>query len=273
MNKIELNRIYNEDCQEGIKRIPDGFVDLVVTDPPYNTTDCEWDRSVLISETLKKEILRILKPEGTICIFAQHPFSFVVGSVFGDIYRHRWVWVKDKCGNFLCAKGAPLKYTEDILVFSRYGYIKPWNNNSKPKGVYNPQMRNGTGKARGTNSERFGLSSTSISKRPKYSKLVSNPKTDGIVRYPSEILHFNVPHRKDERFHPTQKPVALLEYLIKTYSNENDVVLDICMGSGTTAIACVNTNRRYIGFEINKEYYYDSVKRLNKVLSEPKLVM
>lgn len=260
---MELNKIYNEDCMEGMKRIPDASIDLIVTDPPYNTTDCEWDKNVLISKKLREEFLRVLKPTGTICIFAQYPFSFVVGSIFGDIYRHRWVWEKDKCGNFLCAKGAPLKYTEDILVFSKNGYIKPWNNNGKPKGVYNPQMRNGTGKPKGTNSERFGLSSLSINKRPKYSKLVSNPKTDGIVRYPSEILHFNVPHRKSERFHPTQKPVALLEYLIKTYSNEHDVVLDICMGSCSTAVACINTNRNFIGFEIDKEYYEAGIKRLN----------
>lgn len=261
---MELNKIYNEDCLIGIKRIPDESVDLIVTDPPYNTTDCEWDKNVLISKNLREELLRVLKPTGSICIFAQYPFSFIVGSVFGDLYRHRWVWEKDKCGNFLCAKSAPLKYTEDILVFSEHGYMKPRNNNGKPKGVYNPQMRNGTGKPKGTDSERFGLSSLSIRKRPNNSKLVSDPKTDGVVRYPSEILHFNVPHRKCERFHPTQKPVALLEYLIKTYSNEHDVVLDICMGSGTTAIACINTHRNFIGFELAKEYYDIGEKRINE---------
>lgn len=247
------------DCLELIKNIPSNSIDLILTDPPYNTTDCTWDKQPVNWNLIKPQFLRVLKPTGTICISAQNPFAFLIGGLFSDMYRHRWVWEKDKCGNFLAAKACPLKYTEDILVFQKNGYYLPWNNNGKDKGVYNPQMRKGTGKPRKTNSERFGLSSVQISNRPKYNPLIANPKTDGIVRYPADIIYFPVPHKKNERIHPTQKPVELFEYLIKTYTNENNLVLDCFAGSGTSAIACESTNRQYICIE--KEHkYFEAIK-------------
>lgn len=265
MNEIELNHIYNDDCLHGIKIIPDNSIDLILTDPPYHTTDCKWDRLRIDWESLKFEFLRVLKPTGTICICAQNPFSFFIGGLFSTMYRHRWVWQKDKCGNFLSAKAGPLKYTEDILVFQKYGYSRPWNNNNRDKGIYNPQMREGTGIPKKTNSDRFGLSSTDINKRPKYSKLISNPQTDGIVRYPMDVIFFKVPHRASERFHPTQKPIDLFEYIIKTYTNEGALVLDCFIGSGTTAVAAKRTNRNFIGFEIQEKYVAISNDRLKQV--------
>lgn len=259
---MDLNKILQGDCLELMKDIPDESIDLILTDPPYNTTDCKWDKQPIDWNILKSEFLRIIKPTGTICISVQNPFGFLVGGLFAEIYRHRWVWEKDKCGNFLAAKASPLKYTEDILVFQKNGYYTAWNNNGKPKGIYNPQMRSGTGKARKTNSERFGLSSTQISDRPKYNPLIAKPETDGIVRYPADIIYFSVPHRKDERMHPTQKPNELFEYLIKTYTNEGDLVLDYCAGSGTTGIACLNTNRKYILMEKEKKYFEIIKKRI-----------
>ncbi len=254
--------IINGNSLELLKQIEDQSIDLILTDPPYNTTDCKWDKQPIDWSVLKSEFLRVIKPTGTICISVQNPFGFLIGGLFADSYRHRWVWEKDKCGNFLAAKASPLKYTEDILVFQKNGYYTSWNNNGKPKGIYNPQMRKGTGKAKKTNSERFGLSSTQISDRPKYNPLIANPETDGIVRYPSDIIYFSVPHRKEDRFHPTQKPVELFEYLIKTYTNENMVVLDCFGGSGTTAIACLNTNRQFIVMEKEQKYYDIILKRV-----------
>ena len=254
--------IINGNCFDVLKTIEDASIDLILTDPPYNTTDCKWDKQPIDWNELKSEFLRVIKPTGTICISVQNPFGFLVGGLFAEIYRHRWVWEKDKCGNFLAAKASPLKYTEDILVFQKNGYYKAWNNNGNPKGIYNPQMRKGTGKAKKTNSERFGLSSTQISDRPKYNPLIANPETDGIVRYPADIIYFSVPHRKDERFHPTQKPIELFEYLIKTYTNEGDLVLDNCAGSGTTAIACLKTNRQFIVMEKEQKYYDIILKRV-----------
>ena len=258
----DKKEIINGNSLEYLKTLEDESIDLILTDPPYNTTDCKWDKQPIDWSVLKSEFLRVIKPTGTICISVQNPFGFLIGGLFADSYRHRWVWEKDKCGNFLAAKAAPLKYTEDILVFQKNGYYTAWNNNGKPKGVYNPQMRKGTGKAKKTNSERFGLSSIQISDRPKYNPLIANPETDGIVRYPSDIIYFSVPHRKEDRFHPTQKPVELFEYLIKTYTNENMVVLDCFGGSGTTAIACLNTNRQFIVMEKEQKYYDIILKRV-----------
>ena len=254
--------ILNGNSLELLKDIENESIDLILTDPPYNTTDCKWDKQPIDWNILKSEFLRIIKPTGTICISVQNPFGFLVGGLFAEIYRHRWVWEKDKCGNFLAAKASPLKYTEDILVFQKNGYYTAWNNNGKPKGIYNPQMRNGTGKARKTNSERFGLSSTQISDRPKYNPLIANPKTDGIVRYPADIIYFSVPHRKHERIHPTQKPIELFEYLIKTYTNEGMLVLDCFAGSGTTAIASEKTKRQYICIEKDPNYFEKIKKRV-----------
>jgi len=250
------------DCLELMQAVPDGSVDMILTDPPYNTTDCKWDKQPIDWSILKVEFLRIIKPTGTIAMTVQNPFGFMIGGLFAEMYRHRWVWEKDKCGNFLAAKASPLKYTEDILVFQENGYYEAWNNNGKPKGIYNAQMREGTGRARKTNSARFGLSSTQISDRPKYSPLITNPKTDGVVRYPADIIYFSVPHRKNERMHPTQKPVDLFEYLIKTYTNEKMLVLDCFSGSGTTAIAAMNTNRQFIVMEKEPKYYEIIKKRV-----------
>lgn len=254
--------IINGNCFDVLKNIEDESIDLILTDPPYNTTDCKWDKQPIDWNILKSEFLRIIKPTGTICISVQNPFGFLVGGLFAEIYRHRWVWEKDKCGNFLAAKASPLKYTEDILVFQKNGYYTAWNNNGKPKGIYHPQMRSGSGKAKKTNSERFGLSSTQISDRPKYNPLIANPETDGIVRYPADIIYFSVPHRKDERIHPTQKPIELFEYLIKTYTNEGMLVLDCFAGSGTTAIAAMKTKRQFICIEKEQKYYDIILKRV-----------
>lgn len=257
--------LFHGDCLVEMNRIADKSVDMILCDLPYNTIDCKWDK-MIDPEKLRVQYLRIIKDTGTIALTCQGKFAFLVGSLFIDYFRHRWIWEKDKCGNFLAAKASPLKYTEDVLIFQKNGYYTAWNNNGNSKGIYNPQMRKGTGVAKKTNSERFGLSSTQISDRPKYNPLISNPKTDGIVRYPADIIYFPVPHKKDKRLHPTQKPVELMEYLIKTYTNEGETVLDNCMGSGTTGVACIKTGRHFIGIEKDAKYFDIASKRINETI-------
>ena len=239
---------------EYLKTLEAESIDLILTDPPYNTTDCKWETKLNWSDWWH-EWKRIIKPTGTIVLTCQMPVLADIVSSGLDWYRHRWIWHKDKCGNFMVAKCQPLKYTEDILIFSKTGYMKSWNNNGAKKSIYTPQMRDGTGKVRGVNNENKGMSALAIKNRPKKTILKSNPKTDGIKRYPQDVLYFNVPQKKSERIHPTQKPVLLFEYLIKTYTNEKMLVLDCFAGSMTTAIACLNTDRNYICIEQEKEMF------------------
>ena len=140
-----MNKTILGNSLQYLKTLEDESIDLILTDPPYNTTDCKWDKQPIDWNELKCEFLRVIKPTGTICISVQNPFGFLVGSLFSEIYRHRWVWEKDKSANFQAVKCQPLKTTEDILVFNKIGYKKSWNNNGKPKGIYNPQMREGKG--------------------------------------------------------------------------------------------------------------------------------
>ena len=254
------------DAIDHMKLIQDKSIDFIMTDPPYNTTDCKWDKRLKWDEYWE-QWKRIIKDTGTIAITAQMPFATIITSGGLDIYRHKFVWEKDKTANFMVAKSQPLKYTEDVFVFAKFGFQKSWNNNGKPKSTYNPQMRNGTGKPRKTNSERFGTSMLKINNRPNPTPLIARKETDGIVRYPSDIIYFTVPFGK-KRFHPTQKPILLMEYLIKTYTNKDDLVLDCFFGSGTTAIACMNTNRNFIGIELDKSYFAIAKKRVEEKRKE-----
>lgn len=263
-----MNKTILGNSLEYLKTLEDESIDLILTDPPYNTTDCKWE-SKLSWDDWWIEWKRIIKPTGTIVLTCQMPVLADIVSSGLDWYRHRWIWEKDKCGNFLVAKGQPLKYTEDVLVFSKSKYVKV-HNSKKPTSVYNPQMRNGTGKAKKTDGERFGVGMTNIQNRGGNTYLKANPETDGKVRYPKDIINFTVPHRKEERIHPTQKPVLLFEYLIKTYTNEGMTVLDCFAGSMTTAIACLNTGRNYICIEQDEEMYNKAKERIAKYEQEQK---
>lgn len=256
---LELNKIYNEDCLEGMKRIPDKSIDCIICDLPYGTTRNAWDRAIPLNK-LWTEYKRIIKERGAIVLFSQMPFTSVLAMSNLDMLKYEWIWEKDNATGYLNSKFAPMKSHENILVFSKSaaGFVKNKDNAM----IYNPQMRTG---------------------KPYYIKRKNSPKScnydskniqgcetinDGSQYYPRDIIQFN---RDGNKLHPTQKPVALIEYLIKTYSNEGETILDNCMGSGTTAIACMNTNRNYIGFELDKEYYDLSIKRINEY--EPKLAM
>ena len=234
---IELDKIYNEDCLEGMKRIPDGSVDAIICDLPYGTTRNAWD-SVIPLDKLWDQYKRIAKTNAGICLFAQTPFDKVLGCSNLEWLKYEWIWVKENGTGFLNAKKMPLKNHENIIVFYR----------ELP--TYNPQMRQGfepykckTGD-KGTN---YG----------DYEKVVTISNGE---RYPLSVLNYD---RDSDSFHPTQKPVDLLRYLIRTYSNEGDTILDNCMGSGTTAVACIREKRHFIGFELNKEYFDKACKRID----------
>lgn len=242
---IELNNIYNTECLEGMKLIPDNSVDCIITDPPFGTTRNQWDSCVDLS-LLWEQYLRITKPNSAIVMFAQTPFDKVLGASNINMLKYEWVWQKENGTGFLNAKKAPLKDHENILVF----YKKP--------PTYNPQMKQGT-----PYKCRQGSAGSNYGQVQDEYVTVNTGE-----RYPTTVLQFNRDH---DTFHPTQKPVDLIRYLVRTYTNENDVVLDSFMGSATTAIACIKEHRQFIGFELNKEYYDEACERIDKELSQPAL--
>ena len=231
-----LNQIFNEDCLEGMKRIPDESVDMILCDLPYGTTACSWD-TIIPFEPLWEQYERVIKDNGAIVLFGQEPFSSNLRSSNFKLYRYDWIWEKDNHTNFLNIKKQPAKRHELISVFY------------KKQPTYNPQMWEGkenhsVGNQIGKMVEREYLGGKFALKETQKSNL----------KYPISILRFKGEGR-GKAVHPTQKPVALFEYLIKTYTNKGETVLDNCMGSGTTAIACLNTDRQYIGFELDEDYY------------------
>ena len=234
---MEINKIYNEDCLEGMKRIADGSIDMILCDLPYGTTHCKWDTRIPL-EPLWEQYRRVIKPNGAIVLTAMPPFSHALGWHAIDIIRYSWYWRKPHTGQ-MNANRMPLKNVEEILVFY----------NSQP--CYNPQ---------------FSYSTPYVNKRRgfKGSELYGQQrdyttKNETGKRYPMQVIEFK---NDKTKLHPTQKPVALFEYLIKTYTNPGELVLDNCMGSGTTAIACMNTGRNFIGFEMDKGYYDIACKRI-----------
>jgi site-specific DNA-methyltransferase (adenine-specific) len=253
---IEVNNIYNMDCLTGMKYIPDKSVDMILCDLPYGTTNLDWDK--VINQTyLWSGYKRIIKDNGAIVLTGQQPFTTDLINSARDIFRYEIIWHKTQALGFLDAKKKPLRAHENILVFY------------KKLPTYNPQKtissKGTTGHLNKKNKQiRFGI----------YNKNAKKDYYDDGTRYPTSVLNICnwngvLFGRKDKHIkHPTSKPVALFEWFVKTYTNEGDVVLDNCMGSGTTAIACINTKRKYIGFEINEEYYKYSIERIHSTIVE-----
>ena len=248
---IELNKIYNEDCLEGMKRIPDKSVDMILCDLPYGTTACKWD-TIIPFEPLWEQYERVIKDNGAIVLTASQPFTSVLITSRIQLYKYSWVWEKTKVGGVFNAKNRPLKVHEDIVVFSK----SPAANVKGVRMKYNPQGLRETAKLRLNGSRNDG---GTIGERPSRRGSYEQKYTG----YPKDVLRFS---SEGNTIHPTQKPVTLFEYLIETYTDEGDVVLDTCIGSGTTAIACINTNRNVIGFELDKLYYDASTKRIRQHL-------
>lgn len=236
MTTIELNKIYNEDCLEGMKRIPDKSVDMILCDLPYGTTRNKWDIIIPLPE-LWEQYERVIKDNGAIVLTAQTPFDKVLGSSNLKLLKYEWIWKKSKATGHLNAKKMPLKEHENILIF--YKNLPRYNAQGLIKKVI-PTIRRGRG-----NGSNYGES--------------SKDTIQEYENYPKSVLQFA---SEGKTIHPTQKPVALFEYLIKTYTNEGEIVLDNCMGSGTTAIACLNANRNFIGFEKDEEYWKLSNDRI-----------
>lgn len=230
------------DCLTLMEKIPDKSIDMVLCDLPYGTTQCSWD-SVINLEQLWRQYKRIVKDRAAIVLFAQTPFDKVLGASNLDMLKYEWIWEKTAATGHLNAKKCPMKAHENILVFYK----------SLP--TYNPQMltgqkptnsftkRNGDGECYGDTSVISGGGST--------------------TRYPRSVQVFKSDKQKVS-LHPTQKPVDLCEYLVRTYTNEGETILDNCMGSGTIGVACINTNRNFIGIEKDEKYFNIAVDRINK---------
>ena len=237
------------DCLELMKTIPSGSVDMVLTDPPYGTTSCKWD-TVIPFNLMWDQLKRIIKPNGAIVLFGGEPFSSALRMSNIKQYKYDWIWEKSKVGNIFNCKNAPQKNFENIIVFSE-GTIA---NGSIRKMPYFPQDLIKVDIKR-SNTARSSIKGT-INERP--SRLNSSSYKQSFTNYPRQILRFN----NQQGFHPTQKPVALLEYLIKTYTQEGETVLDFCMGSGSTGVACKNTNRSFIGIELDETYFEIASERI-----------
>ena len=230
------------DCLERMKEIPDGSVDLILTDPPFEVIACDWD-SAIPFDVMWKELNRIIKPNGVISLFGTEPFSTQLKHSNIKNFKYDWVWIKNISTNFLHAKRQPLRNTENIHVFY------------KKCGKYYPIKSTGhtpTQSAKGC--------SNGVLYHGKNTRNYSGGET---TRYPKTTIEFDVVDLKN-RLHPTQKPVPLLEYLIKTYTNENETVLDFTFGSCSTGVACLNANRKFIGIEKVPEYFDIGVKRMQE---------
>ena len=250
MDEIELNKIYNEDCLEGMKRIPDGSVDMILCDLPYGTTACKWDEIIPFGP-LWEQYNRIIKDNGAIVLTASQPFTTKLINSNINLFKYELIWDKVKPSSGLHAKQQPLRQHENILIFG------------KNKIEYNPQMEKTElriDKPRvANNGEAFG------------GKNVLRQHNNKGLKYPRSILKVSNANQRG-KVHPTQKPVALFEYLVKTYTSGGETVLDNCMGSGTTAIACLNTNRNFIGFELDKEYFDIASKRIEEHEQQLKMI-
>ena len=230
------------DCLDILPTLADNSVDMVLVDLPYGTTACKWD-SIIPLDKLWEQYNRICKEDGAMVFTAAQPFTTILATSNLDNFRYEWIWEKPQGTNPMNVKVMPLKSHENILVFYR----------KKP--IYNPQMWHSTPYS-GFSSDTSKIGEVYGSAKSKHR---DNPEGS---RYPKTVLKF----KQEKGLHPTQKPVALMEYLIKTYSNEGETVLDNCMGSGTTGVACVNTNRDFIGIEMDETYFNISKNRINNPL-------
>ena len=238
----ENYKLYNGDClkvmdlliEQGIK------VDVIITDLPYGTTQCKWD-TVIPFDKMWDRLNKLIKPGGAIVLFGNEPFSSALRMSNIKNYKYDWKWDKVRGVGHLNAKRRPMMCIEDIMIFYNKQCI--YNHQMRERDKPRQSMNNATQQVYGKSKENF--------KGEKLNK-----------KYPINLITFSKSSQNDMIFHPTQKPVDLLEYLIKTYTNENDLVLDFTMGSGSTGVACMNTNRRFIGIELDENYFNISVNRI-----------
>ena len=242
LNLEEKVKLLHGDCLELMNDIPNKSVDMILCDLPYGVTQCKWD-VIIPFDKLWEQYNRIIKDNGAVVLFGNEPFTSLLICSNLKNFKYNWIWQKNKATGFLNAKKQPLNDNETISVFY------------KKQCTYNPQM---------TVAEK--IYKRGMAKRSKsdcYGEEKDFVQIETGLRYPKRIQYFNNNHTR-EQLHPTQKPVELLEYLIKTYTNEDEVVLDNCMGSGSTGVACINTNRRFIGMEIEEKYFEIAKDRMLK---------
>ncbi len=250
---IDIDKIYNEDCLEGMKRIPDGTVDCIISDLPYGTTACSWD-SVIPFEPLWEQFKRVCKADAPIVLFSSGLFTVRLILSNEKTFRYKLIWKKNVPTGMCSADNRPMKYYEEICVFG------------SPVSTYNPQMKERVGIGRDCYKYKHYCGDSHHVKLNKVSKTYDPEKVQ-----PSDVLEFDVVPNRNGKLHPTQKPVDLLRYLILTYSNDGDTILDATIGSGTTAVAALMEKRHFIGFETNKEYFNIAQGRIDEVLRNPTL--
>ena len=238
MNILTENyKLFNGDCLKVMDYLIEQniVVDAIITDPPYGTTACKWD-SIIPFESMWERLNKLIKPNGAIVLFGSEPFSSALRMSNIKNFKYDWIWDKKKGGNIMNLKHQPYKVHEIISVFNKHNYYPIMTEQKERKSkTYSSGEANGI---------------------PNYGDIrVYNKK------YPKSIIEISNANQKG-KVHPTQKPVELMEYIIKTYTNENDVVLDFTMGSGSTGVACMNTNRKFIGIELDKKYFNISIERI-----------
>lgn len=237
-------------CLERMKEIESGSVDMILTDPPYGTTACKWD-SIIDLPLMWEQLKRIIKPNGAIVMTASQPFTTTLISSNMKMFKYCWVWEKNNASGFAQSKNKPMSKHEDIVIFSTGVTVHA--NQTKKRMPYYPQGLTEINKEVSGATGSRGAGGMSV--RPSHKKRIIQTHTG----YPSTVLKFN---RPSKAVHPTQKPVALMEYLIKTYTNESETVLDFTMGSGSTGVACKNLNRKFIGIELDKTYFEIAKNRI-----------
>jgi len=251
---LEINKIYNQDCLEGMQYIDDKSIDMILCDLPYGTTACKWD-TIIPFEPLWEQYERIITDNGVIALFASQPFTTKLIHSNLKLFKYCWYWKKSKPNGWQHSKNKPMTAIEEICVFSKapMGHMSQLGDKRmryNPQGIVSIGTKKVTAVAHGN---MMGARPNQIGK-----------EYEAFTGFPHNVLEYaNVIGKA--ALHPTQKPVDLCEYLIKTYTNEGETILDNCMGSGTTAIACINTNRNYIGFELDEKYYNIAVERINNI--------
>ena len=248
-------QIFCGDCLELMKDIPDGSIDMILCDLPYGTTACKWD-TVIPFEPLWEQYNRIIKNNGAIVLFGSEPFSSKLRMSNLKNYKYDWYWHKSKSGNFMNANKQPHKKVECISVFYKKQCTYNPQKTNNPKGIEKRMLKKNK-----SYQKAFGVKG--VASREKITQAGKNYEADKLL--PTCLLYYQ---NDNKPTHPTQKPVALLEYLIKTYTNEGETVLDNCMGSGSTGVACVNTGRKFIGMELEPEYFAIAEQRVAEALDE-----
>jgi len=239
------------ECLKVMKSIPDASIDAIITDPPYGTTDCKWD-SVIHFDAMWQQLNRIIKTNGAVVLFGSEPFSSALRMSNIKNYKYDWVWAKNRPSGAMNAKKQPMRASENISIF--------YQNQC----TYNPAMVNRTDKELKRLSQKSVFTSKSDNYADRWGK--TGNRQNNKMKYPTNIINIKtVFNRSKEKVaHPTQKPVELMEYLIKTYTNNNETVLDFTMGSGSTGVACVNTKRNFIGIELDDKYYNIAKQRIGQ---------